>query len=253
MSTVTTKTSGGTLLITLDRPEALNAFNSQLMDDLTDALLEATHDESVRVAVMTGAGRAFSAGADLMEMGRPGASPKHGFAGLLEALIDFPKPLLLAVNGLGVGIGATICGLADMTFMAESTRLRCPFSSLGLTAEAASTFTLPLLLGRQRASWFLLASEWMSAAECLEAGLALEVIADDDLLDHVLAKAAVLAALPSSSLQATKSLIMSPIRDQFKQSAALENAKLVELTGSTANREAVAAFREKRPPDFSSV
>jgi enoyl-CoA hydratase/carnithine racemase len=179
MSTVKVTVQDSVMLMTMARPEALNAFSGQLMDDLTDAFLTATSDDVIKVVVLTGAGRAFSAGADLMEMGRQSDPPRHGFPGLLDAIIDFPKPLLLAVNGLGVGIGATICGLADMTWMAESARLRCPFSSLGLTAEAASTFTLPLLLGRQRASWFLLASEWMSAAECHEAGLVLGVLPDD--------------------------------------------------------------------------
>lgn len=250
MTTVEVTIQDGLMLMTMNRPEALNAFSGQLMDDLTDAFLNATSDDTIKVVVLTGAGRAFSAGADLMEMGSRADPPRHGFAGLLDAIIDFPKPFLLAVNGLGVGIGATICGLADMTWMAESARLRCPFSSLGLTAEAASTFTLPLLLGRQRASWFLLASEWMSAAQCREAGLALDVLPDAELLDHVMAKAAVLAALPSSSLQTTKSLIMMPLKDQLKASAAIENEKLAELAGSPANLEALEAFREKREPDF---
>jgi enoyl-CoA hydratase/carnithine racemase len=131
MSTVTTTSTEGVMLITLNRPEALNAFSNQLMDDLTEALLAATADAGIRVAVITGAGRAFSAGADLLEMGRNSSPPVHGFAGLLDALIDFPKPLLLAVNGLGVGIGATICGLADITVMARSARLRCPFLDSG--------------------------------------------------------------------------------------------------------------------------
>lgn len=254
MTIVTTEPRDGILLVTMNRPEALNAFNGALMDGLTEAFLMATHDDAVKVLVLTGAGRAFSAGADLVEMGRPSnAPPRHGFADLLEAIIDFPKPFLLAVNGLGVGIGATLCGLADMAWMAEGARLRCPFSSLGLTAEAASTYTLPRQMGRQQASWFLLASEWMSAAECEEAGLVLGVRPDDELLDFVLEKAAVLAALPTSSLQATKSLIMGPLKAQLKASAAAENQKLAELTGSPANREAVTAFREKRPADFSRL
>ena len=253
MSTVTTTSNEGVMLVTLNRPEALNAFSNQLMDDLTEALLSAKADAGVRVAVLTGAGRAFSAGADLMEMGLPSEPPVHGFAGLLDALIDFPKPLLLAVNGLGVGIGATICGLADITFMARSARLRCPFSSLGLTAEAASTYTFPRLMGRQRASWFLLSSEWLDAEACLAAGLALEIVDDDALLAHTLEKAKILARLPLSSLEATKSLIMDPLKDQLKASASAENAKLSALAGGPANREAVSAFRDKRTPDFSAL
>ena len=93
----------------------------------------------------------------------------------------------------------------------------------------------------------------MSAAECLDAGLALEVVTDDALLTHVLEKASILAALPASSLQTTKSLIVAPLKSQLKASAAAENAKLAELTGSSANREAISAFREKRAPDFANL
>ena len=112
----------------------LNAFNTQQFELLANCLLEATEDEVTKVVVLTGAGRAFSAGADLAEDRPPPEDLKYGFQGCVDILIDFAKPLILAVNGVGVGIGATICGLADMVFMAENARLRCPFSALGLTA-----------------------------------------------------------------------------------------------------------------------
>ena len=253
METVSTESHGAVQLITLNRPEALNAFNTQQFDDLCDAVLDATADEKIKVLLLTGAGRAFSAGADLMEMGSAPRQPKHGLTGLLHSIIDCAKPIVLAVNGLGVGIGATICGLADFVYIAQSARLRCPFSSLGLTAEAGSTLTFPLIMGRQRASWFLLASEWLSANEVVSAGLALEVTADDEILDRALSQANVLAALPAASLQATKTLITGPWREQLKASVAAENAALAQLVGKPANREALAAFKAKRDPDFTNL
>jgi enoyl-CoA hydratase/carnithine racemase len=215
-------------------------------------VLAATTDDSVRVLVLTGAGRAFSAGADLTEMGRR-TPARHGLVGLLDAIIDLPKPFLIAVNGLGVGIGATITGLADMVFIAEGARLRCPFSALGLTAEAASTVTFPRLLGHQRAMWFLLSSEWLDARQCVEAGLALEVCPGDTVLDRTLEHAAILARLPLASLIATKDLVVGPQREQLKATQRAENAVLARLVGGPANREAVTAFREKRQPDFSAL
>jgi len=253
VETLNLRDEDGVRVVEMDRPEALNAFNGQLMDDLADAFLDAAADESVRVLVLTGAGRAFSAGADLIEMGSSQRTPRHDFPAMLDAIIDFPKPFIVAVNGVGVGIGATICGLADLTFMAEGARLRCPFSTLGVTAEAASTFTLPRLMGRQRASWFLLAAEWMTARECADAGLAFEVLAADALMPRVLEQAGQLARLPLASLMTTKALIMDPLRGQMKASIAAENAGLARLVGGPANREAVKAFREKREPDFSSL
>ena len=253
METLTLRDDHGVRVVELDRPRVLNAFSGEMMDELADVFLAAGADDAVRVLVLTGAGRAFSAGADLIEMGVGARMPRHGLAGLLEAIVDFPKPFIVAVNGVGVGIGATICGLADMTYMATDARLRCPFSALGLTAEAGSTFMFPQLLGRQRASWFLLSSQWMSADECVAAGLALEAVAPDALLPHVMDRAGTLARLPLASLKTTKALIMAPLRAQLKASIAAENAGLAQLRGSAANLEAVAAFREKRTPDFSGM
>ena len=243
----------GVRTIALNRPDTLNAFNGQQFDDLTDALLAARDDSGCRVIVLTGTGRAFSAGADLSEMAAAGPPPRHGFAGMLDVVFDFPKPFVVAVNGLGVGVGATIVGIADFAFMAESARLRCPFSELGLVAEAASTHTFPALMGRQQAMWFLMAAEWMDAAACKAAGLVLDVFPDDAFAAAVHAKAAHLAALPTESLGHMKRLIAEPGRERLRKAAAAENITLAELIGGPANREALAAFREKRKPDFSNL
>src|SRR4051794_6119305 len=115
--------------ITLDRPEALNAFNEALYDAATEALRAAAEDPTVAVVLLTGNGRAFSAGTDLLEMHARATDPaafvpgRHGFLGLIDALVDFPKPLVCAVNGVGLGIGATILGFADLAFMATTARL----------------------------------------------------------------------------------------------------------------------------------
>ena len=245
--------TAGVRTIALNRPEALNAFNGQQYDDLADALLRARADEACRVVVITGTGRAFSAGADLTEMAAAAPAPRHGFPGLLDVVFDFPKPFVVAVNGLGVGVGATIVGIADFAFMAEGARLRCPFSELGLVAEAASTRTFPALMGRQRAMWFLMAAEWMTSDECKAAGLVLDVFPDDAFMDAVQARAAHLAALPTESISEMKRLIAGPDREQRRQAVADENATLAKLVGGPANREALAAFREKRKPDFSGL
>ena len=154
---------------------------------------------------------------------------------------------------LTIGIGATICGVADFAFMAQSARLRCPFSELGLVAEAGSTRTFPGLMGRQQAMWFLMASEWMSADQCRAAGLVLDVLPDEGFADAVHAKAARLASLPPESLAEAKRLIVGPDRERMKAVIDAENDALARLSGGPANREAVAAFREKRKPDFSTL
>ena len=247
------KTEGAVRIVELNRPDALNAFSSELMDDLCDAFLNASADESIKVLLLTGAGRAFSAGADLKEMGQVSRPARHGFPALLNAIIDFPKPFMIAVNGIGAGIGATICGLADMVYLSDRARLRCPFSALGLTAEAASTVTFPRLMGYQRAAWFLWSSEWMDADECVKAGLALEVRPHEELMPYARGRAQVLAALPLASLQQTKALMMAPVRDELKAVAAAETKALAGMVGKAANREALAAFIEKRDADFTGL
>lgn len=253
METLNVVDHGAIRVIELDRPEALNALNAQMIDDLADTFIEATTLDSVKTVILTGAGRAFWAGADLKEMGQRKYQPRHTFTEVLHAIIDFPKPFFVAVNGIGVGIGATICGLADFVYMAQGARLRCPFSSLGLTAEAASTVTFPRLLGHQQASWLLLAGEWMDADKCLAAGLAMEVLPPDQLMPTVMERADTLASLPAASLQMTKSLIRANHRDELKAAVAAENRGLAELSGGPANKEALAAFREKRKPEFSEL
>jgi enoyl-CoA hydratase/carnithine racemase len=243
---------GRVRLLTLNRPDALNAFNGALFDALTDALIAADADEGVGVVVLTGAGRAFSAGADLAD-DRNAAPTTHGFAGFLEHTIDFSKPLILAVNGLGVGIGATLCGLADLVFMSTEARLRCPFSRLGLVPEAGSTLLFPELMGRQAANWVLMSSEWLSAQQCKELGLAFALCSPADLLTTALSRAGQLAALPAESLRETKRLMLAPRREALLATFRAENAALAALRGGPANLEAIAAFREKREPDFSRI
>ncbi len=245
-------------LLTLDRPDALNAFNEALYDATTEALLDAADDPTVAVVVLTGSGRAFSAGTDLLEMAARGTDPsfvpgKHGFAGMIDTLIEFPKPFICAVNGLGLGIGTTILGFADLAFMASDARLKCPFTSLAVAPEAASSFLFPNLLGRQQATWMLLSSEWIGAEQCKEMGLVFQVCAPDELLATTLRHAEVLAEKPISSLVESKRLITAPWRERIDAARAGENAAFQKLMAGPANQEALRAFAEKRAPDFTNL
>jgi enoyl-CoA hydratase/carnithine racemase len=172
---------------------------------------------------------------------------------MVDVMVDFSKPIIIAMNGVGVGVGSTIVGLADFVFMAANARMRCPFSALGLTAEAASTYTFPNLMGRQNASWFMLSAEWMSAEECHRTGLVREVLPDEGFLEAVQMKARKMAAFPLSSLRATKAQIMAPHKANMKAAAKSEDLALVSLFKTSAHKEAIAAFREKREPNFTDV
>jgi enoyl-CoA hydratase/carnithine racemase len=248
---------GRVRVLTLNRPEALNAFNEALYDAATKALIAAAADRGVAVVVLTARGRAFSAGADLLEMAAGNAGTlqrgEHGFPGFMDQLIAFPKPLLCAVNGIGLGVGATLLGYADLVFMSTEARLKCPFTSLGVAPEAGSSVTFPRLLGRQDASWALMSSEWLSAEQCREMGLAWKVCAPDELLATTLEYAQVLASKPISSLIEVKQTIVEPLRDEIAAARERENAAFARLLGRPANVEALQAFAEKREPDFTAI
>ena len=244
--------------VTLNRPDALNAFNEALYDALTIALRDAADDPAVAVVLITGSGRAFSAGTDLLEMGERVTNPdfvpgEHGFTGLVDALEAFDKPLVLAINGLGLGIGLTIIGFADLAFMSTEARLKCPFTSLGVAPEAASSFLLPRLVGRQNAAWVLLSSEWISAQEAHEMGLVWRVCEPADVLPVATEHAARLARLPISSLRAVKRTMLAPLADQIHAARARENQCFIDLMGGPANAEALTAFAEGRTPDFTTL
>jgi len=237
--------------LTLNRPDTLNAFNEALYDATAEALNAAAEDAGVAVVVITGAGRAFSAGQDLTEMQAritdPSFAPgKHGFPGLIEALAGFPKPLICAVNGVGLGIGTTILGYADLAFMSSTARLKCPFTSLGVAPEAASSYLLPQLIGRQNAAWLLMSSEWVDAAEALRMGLAWKVCAPEDLMPEVRRHAEILASKPIPSLVAVKQSMTEPGRADVAAATARENAFFAELMGAQANAEALAEFNRGR-------
>ena len=246
-------------VLTLNRTEALNSFNEALYDATTEALLAAAADHTVAVVVLTGAGRAFCAGTDLLEMARRSqgdptfVAGRHGFAGMIDLLTVFPKPLIVAINGIGVGIGATILGYADLAFMSSAARLRCPFTSLGVAPEAASSFTFPQLIGRQNATWALMSSEWLSADDCVAMGLVWRQCEPGELMATTLDHARTLAALPISSLVETKRTIIESQREPIVAARARENAAFAKLMAGPANAEALRAFAEKRPPDFTSL
>jgi enoyl-CoA hydratase/carnithine racemase len=237
--------------LTLNRPDVLNAFNEALYEATAEALRMAAEDPDIAVVLLTGAGRAFSAGNDLREMQARITDPEMAnqgshFTTMIEALTQFPKPLICAVNGVGVGIGTTILGYADLVFMSATARLKCPFTSLGVAPEAASSYLLPQLIGRQNAAWLLLSSEWVGAHEALAMGMVWKVCEPEDLLAEARRHAEILASRPIPSLIAVKQSIVEPTRPDIAAATERENAHFAELLGGQANAAALADFTAKR-------
>jgi len=253
--TVSEETRGHVRLITMHRPDRRNAFNSRQYFDMRDAMTAALEDDAVRAVVITGAGRAFSAGQDMGEMIPSGDtdSDAHGFPAFMERLCSFDKPLLAAVNGVGVGLGLTMLLHCDVVHIGASARLRAPFVSLGVVPEAASSFLLPLIAGYQRASEVLLTAEWIDAPRAVALGIAARLYPDVELLPATLAKAEEIAQHPLGALRHTKRLLLATRSEQVRAAREREDVAFAERIGSPENLEAVRAFLEKRAPNFGGA
>jgi enoyl-CoA hydratase/carnithine racemase len=248
----------GVLTLTLNRPAQKNAFNTVQWRELRDALRDAKASDAVRAVVLTGAGGAFSAGQDLSEMAQSTttagpATGAHPFGEFLDELCAFDKPLIAAVNGVAVGIGLTVLLHCDFAYVAEGARLRAPFVTLGVVPEAAASHLLPLMIGWRNAYDLLYGDGWLSAARAVELGLANQLCAPADVLTTAQAKAAALAALPPEALRHTKRLLLATRDAEVRAARAREDAAFRVRVGSPENQEAVRAFFEKRPPDFTKL
>ena len=243
-------------LLTLNRPNKRNAFNDQQYDDLRDALADAQADDAIKVTVITGSPGAFSAGQDLTEMGASRGSDDGkpwGFGPFVDRLSTFDKPLLAAVNGVGVGIGLTMLLHCDIVYMAESARLRAQFVSLGLVPEAGSSFLLQALVGPQVVAELLYTNAWIDAERAVALGLAAATFPDGELLDRTLEQAAQIARQPASALRRTKQLLLDVREEALVAARQREDWAMMLSIGSPANLEAIRAFREKRPADFTGL
>ncbi len=238
---------GAVRLVRFNRPEARNAFNFALYDAVTDAITDAAVSNDVHVVVLTGSGSTFSAGQDLKEMaqivtGEATPEAAKGFRGLLDAVQSFEKPLLAAVNGVGVGLGFTLLAHCDLVLMADDARLRVPFAELGVPPEAASSYLFPLTMGWQRAAHLLFTGTWMGAGEAVDAGIALAHFPAASLLEETLAVAAAIAAAPIAAVTASKRLLLATRREQVIAARDREDAAFVDLLGSAANLAALERF-----------
>jgi enoyl-CoA hydratase/carnithine racemase len=237
----------GVRTVTFNRPEARNAFNSALYQATTRALRDSVEDHGVRVVVLTGAGAAFSAGQDLKEMaaiasGSAGPDAGSGFSGFLDALCEFDKPLLAAVNGVGVGLGFTMLAHCDLVLISEDARLQVPFAALGVPAEAASSYLFPERMGAQRAAEVLFTGRWLSADEAVEAGIALRRVPTGQLMAETMTLANRIAEGSPEALRAIKRLILASQAPLIAAAREREDRAFAELLGSVTNTAAMSRF-----------
>jgi enoyl-CoA hydratase/carnithine racemase len=237
----------GVRVITFDRPEVRNAFDTAMYREVTAALRGADADDAVGAVVLTGRGGAFTSGQDLAEMAAIAAGTAvegagQGFIGLLDCLTEFSVPLLAAVNGVAVGLGFTLLAHCDMVLVAADARLRVPFAELGVPAEAASSLLFPATMGWQQAARILLTSDWVSADELVSLGFALRSCDPGAVLDETVELAARVASHPRGATRAITSLMRAARRDAVLEANRREQGAFARLLGPAAQQGALADF-----------
>jgi enoyl-CoA hydratase/carnithine racemase len=245
--------SAGVTLIRLNRPEALNALNSQLLGELSAALDAAEADESVKCLVLTGSDRAFAAGADIKEMSDKSyaqmfATNFFGAAG--QRVERFRKPIIAAVAGYALGGGCELAMLCDFIIAAETAKFGQPEINLGVMPGIGGTQRLPRAVGKAKAMDMVLTARMMDAAEAERAGLVSRVVPADKLLDEALAAAAKIAAQSPLAVMMNKELVNAAFETTLATGVAVERRLFHSLFAFEDQKEGMAAFVEKRKPDF---
>lgn len=249
----------GVLTIRLNRPDRLNAINGAMREDLKAAFARAESDDSVRAVLLTGNGRAFCTGQDLAER-KPlpdgakydlGQSLEEGYGPLIRTITGLPKPVVAAVNGVAAGAGASLALLSDVAFASTSARFVFSFANIGLAPDCGATWTLPRLVGTQRAKAIAMGGEPVSAQDAERWGMIWKVLPPEELIDVAHDFAARLAAKGPQALATIKQLVDESSSNTFAEQLDRERdcQRALGLTEDYA--EGVAAFWEKRPPRFT--
>ena len=254
MSDIITERSGHILRIQLNRPEKKNAMTVAMYITLADLLNDAAKDDQIRVVLWHGAGDSFSAGNDIQDfLKNPPGAGESPQARLIQALIDFDKPIVAAVQGAAIGGGTTMLTHCDLVFAGESAKFQMPFVNLAVVPEFGTSYSVPERIGFVRAAELVLLALPFDAKRAAELGLVTRVVADQLLLPTATGAAQQLAVQPPAALQSCKRLMRSSTRELLERAVKLENEEFSVRVRSAEAKEAFTAFIEKRKPNFDAV
>ena len=242
----------GVAMIEIARPEKKNALTVAMYQAMADALRAATADPGVRAVLITGQPGVFTSGNDIEDfMQRPPQGDDTPVARFMHALLDCDKPVVAAVTGAAVGIGATMLLHCDLVYVSDEARLAMPFVSLGLVPEYASSLLLPTLMGHVKAAEKLMLGEPFSGSDAVDCGIANAVLPAGEVVNHARRMAERFNTLAPSAVRETKRLMREPQRARIREVMATEGALFGSRLRSAEAMEAFQAFFQKRKPDFS--
>lgn len=264
METLRYETSDEIATITLDRPNKMNAYTAEMGIEIVEAMRRADEDREVRVIILTGAGRAFCAGADISmfagniqarESGssQRSAERREGMTSYPTVMRGLTKPSIVAINGYALGIGATMTLPCDIRIMAQEAKLGFIFSRVGLMTELGSSYFLPRLVGVSRAAEMLLTGRHYSAAECLAMGLVSQVVPTANLAAKARELAGEIILGSPLSLSLTRHALYNGLNGTVDNAMEFEGLALERCYASAEHKEYVSAFMEKRKPDLSRI
>ena len=240
-------------VVTINRPDKMNAFTTELSKDLQLELERVHHDDTVRAVILTGEGRCFSAGADLKSgfEGRPVSGKlQHEYRPVITEVMTMPKPVIAAVNGSAAGIGLSLALSCDLMLMSDDAFLLSPFTTISLVPDGGLNWLLVKQLGYRRAFQLSIESERIDAGRCVELGLANRAVPASELVSNALEWASALSKRAPLSLAATKKAMRLAENGDWANVYNLEAELQQSLAGCADNVEGVQAFFEKRPPEF---
>jgi enoyl-CoA hydratase/carnithine racemase len=254
MDDILTERSGNILRIQLNRPARKNAMTVAMYNTMADLLNGAAKDDQIRVVLWHGAGDSFSAGNDIQDfLKNPPGAGESPQARLIEALINFDKPIVVAVQGAAIGGGTTMLTHCDFAFAGESAKFQMPFVDLAVVPEFGTSYSVPARIGYLRAADLILLGLPFDAKRAAELGFVTRVVSDQELIATATKTASALAEKPPAALQACKRLMRTSTREQLERAVKLENEEFSVRVRSAEAKEAFTAFIEKRKPNFSAI
>ncbi len=249
------KIEAGIAYITLNRPDKLNAFNREMALLLQKTLDDCAADESIRCIYLTGAGKGFCAGQDLAEVADPNGPGmqkilSEHYNPIIERIRNLPKPVVIAINGVAAGAGANIAFAGDVVVSTASANFIQAFSKIGLIPDSGGSFTLPRLIGFQRASALMMLGDKVAASEALQMGMLYKVFDENNFEAESKKIAATLAGMPTKALGFIKQALNASATNTITQQLALEDTLQQQAAATKDFKEGVQAFLEKRIPIY---